>query len=44
MKSTVPIGTNRRVGQIIRCTLHERDIHADVFVASNPEFLREGMA
>lgn len=44
VKSTVPIGTNRRVAQIIRRTLHERSIHADVFVASNPEFLREGMA
>ncbi len=44
VKSTVPIGTNRRVDQIIRRTLNERGVNAKVWVTSNPEFLREGFA
>ena len=39
-KSTVPVGTNRRVKQTIAKTNPE----ADFEVASNPEFLREGAA
>ena len=39
-KSTVPVGTNRRVEEIIRETRPE----AAFDVASNPEFLREGAA
>ncbi len=39
-KSTVPVGTGRRVEEIIR----ERRPDADFDVASNPEFLREGSA
>ena len=39
-KSTVPVGTNRKVEQIIR----ETNPKADFDVASNPEFLREGAA
>ncbi len=39
-KSTVPVGTGRRVAQIIR----ETNASADFDVASNPEFLREGSA
>lgn len=39
-KSTVPVGTNRQVKQIIRKTRPD----ADFDVASNPEFLREGAA
>jgi UDPglucose 6-dehydrogenase len=39
-KSTVPVGTGRRVAQIIR----ETNPDADFDVASNPEFLREGSA
>ncbi len=39
-KSTVPVGTGRRVAQLIRDTNPE----ADFDVASNPEFLREGSA
>ncbi|MCC6244302.1 MAG: UDP-glucose/GDP-mannose dehydrogenase family protein [Gemmatimonadaceae bacterium] len=39
-KSTVPVGTGRRVAQIIR----ETNPSADFDVASNPEFLREGSA
>ncbi|MGO4917085.1 UDP-glucose dehydrogenase family protein [Pseudogemmobacter sp. W21_MBD1_M6] len=39
-KSTVPLGTNRQVKQIIR----KANPQADFDVASNPEFLREGAA
>ena len=39
-KSTVPVGTNRKVAE----ALHEANPHADFDVASNPEFLREGAA
>ncbi|MDO9525109.1 MAG: nucleotide sugar dehydrogenase, partial [Gemmobacter sp.] len=39
-KSTVPVGTNRQVRQVIRKARPD----ADFDVASNPEFLREGAA
>jgi len=39
-KSTVPVGTGRRVGALIR----EVRPDADFDIASNPEFLREGSA
>lgn len=39
-KSTVPVGTNRQVKQVIRKAAPD----ADFDVASNPEFLREGAA
>jgi UDPglucose 6-dehydrogenase len=39
-KSTVPVGTGRRVMELLR----EANHGADVDVASNPEFLREGSA
>jgi UDPglucose 6-dehydrogenase len=39
-KSTVPVGTGDEVERII----HEVNQDADVIVASNPEFLREGAA
>ena len=39
-KSTVPVGTNRQVKQVIRKARPE----AEFDVASNPEFLREGAA
>ncbi|SFL64860.1 UDP-glucose dehydrogenase family protein, partial [Methylorubrum salsuginis] len=39
-KSTVPVGTGDEVERIIR----EANPHAEVGVASNPEFLREGAA
>lgn len=44
IKSTVPLGTNRRVAQVIKRVLIEREAEAQVFQASNPEFLREGVA
>ncbi|MDR7123705.1 UDP-glucose/GDP-mannose dehydrogenase family protein [Pseudotabrizicola sp. 4114] len=39
-KSTVPVGTNRKVAEVIRHTRPD----AEFDVASNPEFLREGAA
>jgi UDPglucose 6-dehydrogenase len=39
-KSTVPVGTGRRISEIIRHTRPELEFD----VASNPEFLREGSA
>jgi len=39
-KSTVPVGTNRKVAEVIRATRPA----AEFDVASNPEFLREGAA
>ena len=39
-KSTVPVGTGRGGRRI----LHDANPDADVDVASNPEFLREGSA
>jgi len=44
VKSTVPIGSNRRVETVINRVLNSRGISAEVSIASNPEFLREGMA
>jgi len=40
VKSTVPVGTNREVGRRIRAVAPD----AEVDIASNPEFLREGAA
>ncbi len=39
-KSTVPLGTNRQVKQVVK----KANPEADFDVASNPEFLREGAA
>lgn len=44
VKSTVPIGTSRRVSHVVARILTERRARTSVLVASNPEFLREGMA
>jgi UDPglucose 6-dehydrogenase len=43
-KSTVPIGTARKVAGWIREELEKRGAHIDFDVVSNPEFLREGSA
>ena len=39
-KSTVPVGTGRRIAEIVRAVRPDLDVD----VASNPEFLREGSA
>jgi len=44
VKSTVPIGTNRRVAHVIERTLSRRGVTANIYLASNPEFLRESVA
>ena len=44
IKSTVPIGSNRRVAYVIEKVLNEQGNNAQVYLASNPEFLREGLA
>ncbi|MBV1768718.1 MAG: nucleotide sugar dehydrogenase [Candidatus Desulforudis sp.] len=44
VKSTVPLGSARRVESIITAALREREINTRLDVASNPEFLREGSA
>lgn len=43
-KSTVPIGSARHVEGIIHRELKAREVEADIWVASNPEFLAEGKA
>lgn len=44
IKSTVPVGTNKKVNQIIKQELLKRNCSYEVSVVSNPEFLREGKA
>ena len=44
VKSTVPIGTNRRVSNVVTRALSERGVKTNVHLASNPEFLQEGLA
>lgn len=44
VKSTVPIGTNKRLSHLIRRELEERGVNITVHITSNPEFLREGKA
>lgn len=43
-KSTVPIGTARRVETVIKTELERRGSTCRFSIASNPEFLREGAA
>ncbi|MGB9975790.1 UDP-glucose dehydrogenase family protein [Thermovenabulum sp.] len=44
IKSTVPIGTNNKIDNIIKEFYREKGIESKIHLASNPEFLREGMA
>jgi len=43
-KSTVPVGTSRKVKSAIQDELNKRDLDIAFDVASNPEFLKEGAA
>ena len=43
-KSTVPVGTSRKVRSWVQEELDARESKATFSVASNPEFLREGAA
>ncbi len=43
-KSTVPVGTGRKVKDAVRSRLERRALALDFDVVSNPEFLREGSA
>ncbi len=43
-KSTVPVGTARKVKAAIQAELDRRGVQIDFDVASNPEFLKEGAA
>ena len=43
-KSTVPVGTARKVRQAIQQELDKRGVAIDFDIASNPEFLKEGAA
>ena len=43
-KSTVPVGTAKKVRNTIQAELDKRGVNIDFGVASNPEFLKEGSA
>ena len=43
-KSTVPVGTGRKVAEVIQSELDNRGVDYNFDVVSNPEFLREGKA
>lgn len=43
-KSTVPVGTARKVKATIQEELNKRGVNVDFDIASNPEFLKEGNA
>ena len=43
-KSTVPVGTSKKVKQALQDELNKRNVQIDFDVASNPEFLKEGAA
>ena len=44
VKSTVPVGTGFKVKEHIENIIAERDLDISIDIASNPEFLKEGVA
>ncbi|MEK6862621.1 MAG: UDP-glucose/GDP-mannose dehydrogenase family protein [Nanoarchaeota archaeon] len=43
-KSTVPVGTAKKVKNVVREQVYKRNLYVDFDVVSNPEFLKEGSA
>lgn len=43
-KSTVPLGTTKKVQQIISKKIKSRDLNLEFDIANNPEFLKQGKA
>lgn len=43
-KSTVPVGTSKKIKAVIQAELDNRGVNVSFEVASNPEFLKEGAA
>ena len=44
IKSTVPVGTAFKVKELIESIIRERFVDVNIEIASNPEFLKEGVA
>ena len=44
IKSTVPVGTAFKVKELIESIIRERSLDVNIEIASNPEFLKEGVA